>query len=376
MAAGPHGKIFYRGKKKMISIKIGYKKISQDSKPFIIAEIGVNYYDVAKKQGLTLIDAAKLMIKEAKNAGADAVKFQSYKAEKLASIYSPAYWDTTKEKTKSQHELFKKFDKFGEEDFKELSNFCKKNNIIFMSTPFDFESADYLEKLMPVYKISSSDITNHPFIEYIAGKKKPILLSTGASNIKEIKDAVKVITKTGNKEIVIMHCILSYPTSFADANLGMIKHLKTVFPGHIIGYSDHTPPDENMLVLLTSFLFGAKIIEKHFTLDKKLLGNDHYHAMDPADLKKFLENVNHVVTITGDCKKRLVYAEKNSRKFARRSIVAYGDITKGKIITKDMIAFKRPGTGISPQYYKKIIGKKASRDVKNDEILVWDDLKD
>lgn len=358
----------------MKTIKINNKTITETSRPFIVAEIGVNYYDIAKKEELTLMDAAKLMIKEAAQAGADAIKFQTYKAGKLASIYSPAYWDITKEKTRSQHELFKKFDKFEEGEFKELSNYCKKNHVMFLSTPFDFESADYLEKLMPVYKISSSDITNHPFIEHIAQKKKPIFLSTGASTVKEIKDAVKIITDKGNNEIVIMHCILSYPTKFADANLSMIKHLQTVFPEYIVGYSDHVLPDENMFVLLTAFLLGAKVIEKHFTLDKKLPGNDHYHAMDSLDLKKFLKNIDNIITILGEKEKKPINAEKNSRRFARRSIVASCDISKGNTITGDMIAFKRPGTGISPMFYDKVIGKKASRDIKNDEILVWDDL--
>jgi len=358
----------------LVSLKIGNFIITEKSKPFIIAEVGVNYYDIAKKEKIDLIDAAELMIKKAAIAGADAVKFQTYKAGKLASKNSPAYWDTTKEKTKSQYELFKKFDKFGKSEFKTLAEVCKKNKISFLSTPFDFESADYLNSLMPLYKISSSDITNIPFISHIAKKKKPIFLSTGASTIKEIKKAVKTIVDQKNNKIVLMHCILSYPTKYEDANLAMIKNLKKHFPNYLLGYSDHTVPDENMLVLLTSYLLGARIIEKHFTLDKKLPGNDHYHAMDPNDLMKFNESINFIMKGLGSEEKKPVSAEKNSIKYARRSIVSAYDISKGSILTKDMITFKRPGTGISPDLYEKVIGKKAKRDIKDDEILSWDDL--
>jgi len=359
---------------KIPEIKIDKQKITEKSKPFIIAEIGVNYYDIAKKENISLIDAAKLMIKEAADAGTDAVKFQTYKAEKLASKYSPAYWDTTKEKTKSQYELFKKFDKFEKDDYQTLARYCKKNKVCFLSTPFDFESADYLFDLMPLYKISSSDITNIPFVKHIAKKKKPIFLSTGASTIEEIKEAVKAITDEKNIQIVIMHCILSYPTKYKDANLAMMRDLKKRFPNYLLGYSDHTVPDENMLVLLTSYLLGARVIEKHFTLDKNLPGNDHYHAMNPLDLIEFRKNVDIIMGILGEEIKKPIEAEKASRKYARRSIVTNQDIFKGVNITKDMIDFKRPGTGINPKFYVKVLGMKAKRNIKNDEILTWNDL--
>ena len=358
----------------MRNIKIDNKTLTETSRSFIVAEVGVNYYDIADKEGISPFEAAKLMIEEATKAGADAVKFQTYKAEKLASKYSPAYWDASVEPTRSQYELFKKFDKFGEEEFNKLAKHCKKNKICFLSTPFDFESVDYLDKIMPVYKIASADITNIPFIKYIAQKNKPIFLSTGASTIEEIKEAVKTITEEGNTQIVIMHCILNYPTKYDDANLGMIRYLKNSFPDYLIGYSDHTFPDENMMVLLTAFLLGATVIEKHFTLDKTIHGNDHFHAMDPQDLIKFNENMDIIMKISGEEKKKVIEAEKTSRKFARRSIVAINDIPEGNIITKNMITFKRPGTGISPKCYEQVLGMKAKRDIKNDEILSWDDL--
>ena len=358
----------------MKTIKINNKTISETSKPFIVAEAGVNYYDIAKKENIEPMDAAKLMIKEAANAGADAIKFQTYKAEKLASKYSPAYWDITKEGTKSQYELFKRYDKFGEQEYIELAKYAREKNIIFMSTPFDFEAVDFLDALMPVFKISSSDITNIPLIKYIAKKQKPIFLSTGASTIGENTDAVSAIENEGNNQIVIMHCILNYPTKYEDANLGMIKHLKKMFPDYLVGYSDHTSPDSNMLVLTTAVLFGASVIEKHFTLDKSLKGNDHYHSMDTKDLRRFIDNLELLEKIIGREIKEPLESESSARIYARRSIVAKVYIPKDSIITEGMLVFKRPGTGISPKFLERIIGKKTKIDIKEDEIVKWEDV--
>lgn len=348
------------------------EQIKNSKGAFIIAEIGVNYYDIAKKENVSVLDAAKLMIKEAKDAGAHAAKFQSYKAGKIASKKSPAYWDTTEESTTSQYELFTKFDKFDEAEYIELAAYCEEIGIMFMSTPFDFESADYLNELMPIYKISSSDLTNLPFIKHIAEKGKPVFLSTGAATIAEIEIAVNTVLETGNKEICIMHCVLDYPTKYENANLNMIKHLKEVFPGHMLGYSDHTKPDKNMLVLTKAYEYGAKIIEKHFTLDKTLSGNDHYHAMDPNDLRIFNDNLEMLDIIEGQYYKKPLECEAQSRKQARRSIVAKYDIQKGQILTKEMISFKRPGTGISPADIDRILGREVKVNIKEDDILTWD----
>lgn len=341
---------------------------------FIIAEIGVNYYDIATQRGMNLLNAAKLMIDEAVNSELDAVKFQTYKAGKLASRYSPAYWDTNEESTTSQYELFKKFDSFGFDEYKELAAYCKEKDIVFLSTPFDFDSADYLESLMPAYKISSSDITNIPFIKHIAKKNKPIFLSTGASNINEIKTAINAIEEEGPKDIVVMHCVLEYPTPYEHANLDMILSLKKEFPNKLIGYSDHTKPDECMDVIKTAWLLGATVIEKHFTLDKTLKGNDHYHAMDPNDAKKIKEGLEFIKTIRGNGQKKCLESEMISRMNARRSIVANTNIKAGTIITKEMITFKRPGVGISPSELENIIGKTALVDIEEDTILKYEML--
>lgn len=346
-----------------------------NKRPFLIGEIGVNFYDIAKKENITPMDAAKLMIKEAKNAGIDAVKFQTYKAEKIASRNSPAYWDLDEEPTTSQFELFKKFDTFGPEEYRELAEYCREVGIMFLSTPFDFEAIDFLDDLMDVYKISSSDLTNIPFIKAIALKNKPIILSTGASTLKEIKEAVNAIEEVSNVDIGLMHCVLSYPTKDEDANLLMIKDIKEQFEGYDIGYSDHTKPDDKMLILTTAYLYGANIIEKHFTLDKTLTGNDHYHAMDVEDVKTFNENIELINKIKGKKVKQPLVCESLSRKEARRSIVASNDIKKGEEITKDNITFKRPGTGISPSKVDKIIGMNANKDIAEDTLLTYEMLE-
>ncbi len=340
--------------------------------PFLIAEIGVNFYDIAKKEGISDMQAAKLMIDEAKSCGVDAVKFQSYKANTIASRNSPAYWDLSEEPTTSQYELFKKFDKFGAEEYRELAEYCKSVGIMFLSTPFDFDSVDYLDEFMDIYKISSSDLTNIPFIKYIASKNKPILLSTGASTLREIKEAVTAIEEVSDVDIAIMHCVLSYPTAYEDANLLMIKDLAEQFPNYELGYSDHTKPDEYMAVLTTAYNYGAKILEKHFTLDKTLQGNDHYHAMDSKDVVKFRENIKFLTKINGMKNKQPLICESSSRKEARRSIVAFKNIKKGNKITREDLTFKRPGTGIYPSEIDNVIGKIAKEDIPEDTLLDFD----
>lgn len=345
-----------------------------NKKPFLIGDIDVNFYDVAREEEISDMDAAKLMILEAKRCGLDAVKFQSYKAETLASKNSPAYWDLSEEPSNSQFELFKKFDKFGKEEYRQLAEYCREIGIVFLSTPFDFDSVDYLDEFMDIYKISSSDLTNIPFIKYIASKNKPILLSTGASTLNEIKQAVRAIEEVSTVDIAIMHSILSYPTYYTDANLLMIKDLADNFPDYEIGYSDHTKPDRNMFVLTTAYNYGAVIIEKHFTLDKSLKGNDHYHAMDPNDVLIFRANINFLSKINGMKNKQPLICESSARRESRRSIVVARDIKQGEIITEDILMFKRPGSGISPARIDDVLGKKAIVDIPEDTLLDFDML--
>lgn len=341
-------------------------------KPYVIAEIGVNYYDTAQKENITPLEAAKKYVKAAAEAGVDAVKFQTYKAETIASKNSPAYWDLVEEPTKTQYELFTKFDSFGKEEYYELFQFSRKVGVEFMSTPFDYESADYLEDMLNIYKISSSDITNLPFIHHIALKGKPIYLSVGASYLSEIEEAVRTIQDAGNNDICLLHCVLSYPCKNVDANLNKIRTLKKVFPELKIGYSDHTLPNESMAVLSAAYLLGAEVIEKHFTLDKTLQGNDHYHAGDPMDFKKAIANFQIIADACGDDRITVLKCEEVPRKEARRSLVLKNSMLQGQVIKESDLIAKRPGNGISPKYQNMVIGRSVKRDLEADTILSWD----
>lgn len=341
----------------------------------LIAEIGVNYFDIAEKMEISPMEAAKLMINEAKEAGIHAVKFQSYKAETLAAKESPSYWDITEETTRSQFELFKKFDSFGYEEYKELAKYCENLGIEFLSTAFDIESADYLYELMNVYKISSSDLNNLPFVEYQAKKGKPIILSIGASNLDEIDKTTQVIRKHNDQPIILMHCVLEYPTPYDHANLNKIVSLKNLYPDLIIGYSDHTKPDADAEVIKTAYNLGAITVEKHFTLDKTLPGNDHYHSMDPEDAKKIISGIDFISKIRGSYELKYLDTELAARQNARRSVVAASDIKEGEIISESMLTFKRPGTGISPSEISNVIGKVALTDISEDTILQYNMIK-
>ena len=340
-------------------MKFGDVEISNTStEPFVIADIGVNH------EGC--LDKAKKIIDDAVEGGADAVKFQTYKAEKIAIVNSPGYWDQRKEGTKTQFELFKKYDCFDFKEYEILAKHCDQAGIIFSSTPFDFEAVDFLFDLVPFYKISSSDITNLPFIRYIAKKDKPVILSTGAANLAEIDIAVRAIKKVSSCEVALLHCVLQYPCPLESAHLNTIKLLKNVYPEFCIGYSDHVPPDVSMLTLTYAFLTGAVIIEKHFTDDKSKSGNDHYHSMNKEDLKFFLNNIKLYKKIIGHYEKDYLENEVDARLNARRSIVTAKDLKIGDTITWDNIVFKRPACGISPSQADYIIGATVNRDIKVD----------
>lgn len=230
---------------------------------------------------------------------------------------------------------------------------------------------DYLYDMVDFYKISSSDLTNLPFIKYIGSKGKPVYMSVGASYLSEVDEAIRALREVGCKDIVIFHCVLSYPTKLEDANLNVIETLKRSFPEVRVGFSDHVAPDDAMMTLATAYLLGAEVIEKHFTLDKKLKGNDHYHAGEPEDFKKAIRNFEWINQVLGKCEKTVFPCEEVPRREARRSLVATRDMEAGEIIKESDIIAKRPGTGISPQFTDIIIGRKILQDVKADTILNW-----
>ena len=344
------------------------------SKPYVIAEIGVNFYDTAHIMGITPLEAAKLYIDRAVESGIDCAKFQSYKANTIVSKNSPAYWDTGKEPTKTQFELFQKYDSFGETEYRELSEYTHSKGIDFTSTPFDYVSADYLEEMVDFYKISSSDITNIPFIRHIGAKGKPVVLSAGAAYLSEVDEAVRTIKASGCRDIAVLHCVLSYPTNPEDANLRIITTLKKSFPDVKIGFSDHVSPDETMMTLAVAYMLGASIIEKHFTLDKTLPGNDHYHSGNPEDFAKAIHNFRWIDRVLGREDKTVLECEMIPRREARRSLVLTKDMNAGEVIQNEHLMAKRPGTGISPACLDVVLGRKVVRDLAEDTILTWDML--
>lgn len=334
--------------------------------PYFIAEIGVNH------EGS--IDTAKQLIDEAKESGAHAAKFQAYKANTIASKNSPSYWDTSQEKTTSQHALFSKYDSFSEKEYEKLKLYCDEVEIEFMSTPFDEFSAEFLNDLVPAFKIASADLTNKLLIEQIDSFQKPIILSTGASYSYEIERSLSWIKKS---PVSLLHCVLNYPTKDENANLSRINFLKNKYPDIMIGYSDHTFPSDDMKVLITSYLLGARIIEKHFTNDKTLPGNDHYHSADKQDVSNFFSELQRVKNILGNASGDTpLESEFISRKNARRSLYLKQVLKKGEAITKENLIPKRPGGGIGPEFYDEIIGKKVKSTLDNDTPLTWDQLTD
>jgi len=325
-------------------------------KPFIIAEIGVNH-ECSIDRALRLIDLAA-------EGGADAAKFQTYKAKDLARKDSPAYWDLSKEKTTSQRELFEKFDCFLLEDYERLYEHCLKRNIEFMSTPFSGDAFDWINPLVKRHKLSSSDLTNVELIEKIKSSKKPVIASTGAANIKEIRELVRTFSCVN--DFTLLHCILSYPTDLGDANLSNITYMKEQFPDIKIGYSDHLTSDY-IHALFSAYIMGASVIETHFTDNKEGLGNDHYHALDVYDLKKLVSWCDDFQKAYGTPRSNVYECEKQSRLQARRSVTSKVKIRSGELLTKENITLKRPGDGIPAIKYYDLLGKKALHDIEEDK---------
>ncbi len=342
-------------------------EIRADGPPYLIAEIGVNHEND--------LERARRMIRGIAAAGGQAAKFQTYSARKLASRFSPAYWDRSKEPTESQLKLFQKYDRFGAAEYRALAEECKRLGIAFLSTPFDTDAVELLAPLVPAFKVASGDITNLPLLEAVAGQEKPVLLSTGASTLDEVRSAVAFLEGHGAPSVVPLHCVLSYPTDPAEANLRAIATLQRELAGYTIGYSDHVPPDPEMLTLTLAYALGARVIEKHFTDDKTLPGNDHYHAMDERDLGKAVVQCARARTLLGSGVKDVGPAEREARRFARRSLVAARDLLRGHALRLEDLHVKRPGTGIPPTGLDGVVGRRLGRDVVEDEVLTYEHLE-
>ncbi len=346
---------------KETDILIEQKVIGSGSQVFVIAEIGINH-DGSANQAEKLIDAAA-------ESGANAVKFQSFRADKLL-IPSRDRYAQQADGMESAYQMLRRCE-LSYEDQERLKKHADKRDILFMSTPFDEESADFLDSLnVPAFKIASADITHVPLLRHVGSKGKPVFLSTGMSFLSEVADAIWTLRSAGAKEILLMHCVSTYPAQPHQMNLRALQTLQSYFELPV-GLSDHS---EGILLSLISVALGAVVIEKHFTLDKNAPGPDHKSSMDSADLKALVRSLRDVEASLGDGRKRPSDIEEESRLFGRRSIVAAVDIRAQEQIADWMLAFKRPGSGLEPRYHEKIIGMTARRNIAKDTILQWEDL--
>lgn len=343
-------------------ITIENKTISSTSPVFMIAEAGVNHNGD--------LGMARKLIEEAAACGADCIKFQTFSAERMVTKNAPKanYQLGTTDKTESQLDMLKKIE-LSPEHHMELKKFAEESNMIFMSTPFNFEDIDLLESIgVSAYKIGSGQIVELPFLRRIAGTGKPVFLSTGMANLDEIDEALKTIREAGNEKIILLQCTTNYPSRIEDANLRVIPAFQSAF-NTLTGYSDHTIGE---VAAISSVALGACVIEKHFTLDKNLPGPDHSSSITPDELKHLIEKIRHVESALGIAQKSPTEIEKENAVGVRRSIVASRNIKNGETINEGNITFKRPATGLSPRLYDSIIGKKAARDILSDEILQMD----
>lgn len=329
----------------MKKIKIGKKLIGEDSPCFIIAEAGLNHNGNLK--------IAKKLINEAVKAGADAIKFQTYKTEGFVR------------KKDKNFNLFKSLE-LKNKEWAELSKFAKESKIIFFSSVFDQESVDLLDKLNVVaYKIASGDLTHLPLLAHIAQKKKPIILSTGMGIMAEINEALKIIYSQNNKNVALLHCVSSYPAKYEELNLKVINTMRKKFKIPI-GFSDHT---KGIIAPLSAVALGANIIEKHFTLNKNLPGPDHKFSLNTAEFREMVENIRMIEKMLGNGVKKPVKSELGAKKRSRRSVVANVKIPKGVRITRAMLKIVIPGTGIEPKFVNKIIGKITKKNIQEDEMI-------
>ena len=347
-----------------MSINIGSRQIGPGQPCFIIAEAGVNH-NGDPQLAQRLIDAAV-------EARADAVKFQTFKAELVMTANAPKakYQRQATGAEESQIEMVRRFE-LPFEAFADLQAYATSRGILFLSTPFDFESADYLDSLdVPAHKIPSGEITNHPFLAHVAGKGKPIILSTGMSTLVEVQDAVSVIRGAGDPPLALLHCVSNYPADPADVNLRAMDTLARAFSVPV-GYSDHVSGNE---VAFAAVALGARVIEKHFTLDPALPGPDHKASLEPGELAALVRGIRVVEAALGDGRKRPAASEADTAAVARKSLVAAMDLAAGTVLTDSMIASKRPGTGLPPGMLSQIVGRTLCRTLAKDALLSLEDF--
>ncbi len=331
---------------------------------YIIAEAGVNHNGS--------LENAKKLVDMAKESGADAIKFQTFRAEESTSnsAEKAEYQKKNDTRKESQLEMIKRLE-LPFSDFDILNRYCREKKIDFISTPDGGESLAYLLKLdVPIIKVGSTEVTNIYFLEEIAKSMKPIILSTGMSTLGEVEKAIDIIENQGNKDITLMHCTTDYPTKLEDVNLNAMLTLKNAF--HVpVGYSDHTIGYEAAIAATT---MGACYIEKHITLNRDMPGPDHKASMPPYEFKEYVRHIRNTESLLGDGRKKPTFRERSIMQQARRSILAAENLKNGTILKQEMFCYKRPGNGIAPEYTDILVGRKLKRDIKKEEIITWMDV--
>ncbi|HBA83803.1 MAG TPA: N-acetylneuraminate synthase [Verrucomicrobia bacterium] len=343
----------------MKTIRIGGRTVGEGQPCFIIAEAGVNHNGQ--------LETARALVDAAVWARADAIKFQTFKAERLVTASAPkaAYQKAATGAKETQYEMLKRLE-LSEKDHRLLLRHCRKQGILFLSSPFDEESADFLESLgVPAFKIGSGELTNTPFLEHVARKKLPIVLSTGMANLAEVGQAVQAIRRAGNKELALLHCVSNYPADPARVNLRAMQTLAKSFKTPV-GYSDHT---QGIEVAIGAAALGACIVEKHLTLDRNLPGPDHRASIEPKELAAMIYAIRTVQSALGDGRKRPLDSEKNVADVARKSLVAARDIPCGRVVQEADVATRRPGTGLTPSALNRLVGKKATVNIPKGQLL-------
>jgi sialic acid synthase SpsE len=345
------------------SFSIAGRRVGKGEPCYVIAEAGVNH-NCDVRLGYRLIETAA-------GAGADAIKFQSYEASKIATRVAPRYWVEPEDPQGTQWDTFDKLDKLSDRDFKSLLGHAQQAGIAAFSTPFDDEAVDFLASLdVPAFKIASADLTCHGLIERAARVGKPMILSTGTSTLGEVEEALAVCDKAANQEVVLLHCTLKYPCPPEGINLRMMEHLMRAFPEVPVGLSDHSL---DISVPQAAVALGACLIEKHYTVDKTLPGSpDHRLSVDPAEMKALVEGIRTVEKALGKAVKGLEPLEADAWRYARRSVTSAVAIAKGTAISREMLTYKRPGTGISPRFLDLVVGRVARTDIPQDTTLTWD----
>lgn len=329
---------------------------------FLIAEAGVNHNGD--------IELARRLVDAAAEAGADAVKFQTFSADRLATAAAPQA-DYQKRNTgmeESQYSMLKRLE-LSEEAHRELLRHCRERGILFLSSPFDEESAEFLEALgVAAFKIPSGEITNTPFLAHVARKGKPLIVSTGMSTLDEVRAAVAAIRQAGYPPLALLHCVSSYPAAPEDVNLRAMAALRHAFDVPV-GYSDHT---DGIEIALAAVALGACIIEKHFTLDRSLPGPDHKASLEPAELASLAATIRRVEAALGDGVKRPAQREENTAMAARKSLVAARDLAAGSILQREDLAIRRPGTGLPPGRLESVVGRRLLRPAAAGTVLTED----